>query len=100
MSQRYEWDWPSRADERRRYFERVIDAHYRVVRRRQTISFGWYLLIIGVAAIFVLRFFWPAFVTLFAMLGITSVSGMVAVLALTVSLGAAALRERWNGRPF
>jgi hypothetical protein len=60
MSQRYEWDWPSRADERRRYFERVIDADYRVVRRRQTISFGWYLLIIGVATIFVLRFFWPA----------------------------------------
>jgi hypothetical protein len=92
--------WSGRADERRRYFARVIDADYRVVRRRQAPRFGWSIFIVAVAAIIVLRFAWPAFIMLFAIAGITSgVSGMVAVLVLLVILGVAAMRERWNGRP-
>ena len=100
MSEWREWDWPSRGDERRRYFERVIDADYRVVRRRQAISFGWAVFIVIVGVVVLLRFFWPAFIMLFAMLGITSVSGMVGVLVLAVILGAAALHAKLSGRPF
>jgi hypothetical protein len=37
---------------------------------------------------------------LFAMLGVSNVFGMLAVLALLVILGAAALRERMAGRQF
>ena len=56
MSDRREWGWSGRADERRRYFARFIEVDYRVVRRRQALRFGWSIFIVAVAAIIVLRF--------------------------------------------
>ena len=78
----------------------IIEATYREVRQRRPIGFLSCLMIVTVAAIIALRFFWPAFIMLFAMLGITSVSGMVGVLVLAVILSAAALHVKLSGRPF
>jgi hypothetical protein len=54
------YDWPSRADERRRYFERIINTEYPVVRRRLPLRFLSCVLIVGVTAIILLWFAWPA----------------------------------------
>jgi hypothetical protein len=95
------WDWPNRADQRRRSFTpEIIDAEYRVVRQRSSIGFGSCVFIIAVAAIIVLRFFWPPMIMLFAMLGVTSASGMLVVLVGFVIFGAAALHAKLSGKPF
>jgi hypothetical protein len=53
------WDFQSRADERRRYFDRIIDAEYSVVRRQRTLGFlSCCVLIAGVALLVVLHFAW------------------------------------------
>ena len=57
MSRQEPYDWPNRADERRRTFApEIIDAEYRVVRqRRQRSGPNWPVLI---AAGFVLLMLW------------------------------------------
>jgi hypothetical protein len=101
MTQRAPWDWPSRADERRRAFEpEIIDAEYRVVRQRPPVGFLSCLLIVGVAAVVLLRFFWPAGIMLFAFAGVTAPSTMAAAIIGLVLVCAIALRERIAGRPF
>jgi hypothetical protein len=66
--------------------------------RRRPIGFGWCLLLGTVAAIILLRFFWPAAIMLFAFAGVTDPSTMLGLIVGVVILGAAALWERWNGR--
>jgi hypothetical protein len=90
---------PSRADERRRAFEpEIIEA--RIVPRRPPIGFLSCVMIVGVATIVLLRFFWPAAIMVFAFTGISSVSGMLGLLAGLMIVGAAALHSRLSGRPF
>jgi hypothetical protein len=98
------YDWPSRADERRRAFhEEVIDVEYRVIdtrRRPPPIGFGSALLIVSVLAIVLLRFMWPALLMGAVMLGVTTPAEMAAaVIGLTI-LAAAALHAKLSGRPF
>jgi hypothetical protein len=52
------------------------------------------------AAIIVLRFALAPLLMLFAMLGVTSVGGMLGVVAGLVIFGAAALRAKLSGRQF
>ena len=98
------YDWPSRADERRRAFApEIIDVEYRVVstvRRRPAIGFMSCLLITGVAMAVLLRFFWPAVLMLFVFAGGTSPSEMIGAIGVLVIVAAAALRERSAGRRF
>ena len=58
------------------------------------------LLIVGVAAVVLLRFAWPAAIMVFAFSGVTSPGTMAGVLILLTVLAAIALREKLNGRPF
>jgi hypothetical protein len=81
------WDFLSRADERRRYFERIINTEYPVVRRRPPLGFLSCALIVAVAAIFLIR-------------DVTTVSGMLAVIGVVVIVCAAALRSRLKSTPF
>ena len=99
MSDRTPWDWPSRADERRRAFApEVIDA--RVVRHRPPNRLRLGLLLVTVAPIIVLRFFWPAIIMGFVLAGVTSPATALGVVIGLVILGTAALHSRLSGRPF
>jgi hypothetical protein len=97
MTNHREWDWPPA--KRPHVLPEIIDADYRVIRQRPAVGFGSCVFIIAVAAIIVMRFFWPA-VMLFAMLGVTSISAMLGVLAGLLIFGAAALHAKLNGRQF
>jgi hypothetical protein len=94
------YDWPSRADERWRAFAQIIDAECTVVHQRPAISFGWCLLIVGVAMIFVSRFTWPAVVMAFVLVGVTSTATMLGVIVGFTTLMAASLQAQLNGKPF
>jgi hypothetical protein len=80
-------DFLSRADERRRYFERIINTEYPVVRRRRPLGFLSCALIVAGAAIFLIR-------------DITTVGGMLAVIGVVVIVCAASLYPRLRGTPF
>ena len=58
------------------------------------------VMIVGVAALIVLRFAWKPIVTGFVLLGVTSVSTMAGVVIGLILLGAASLHSRLSGRPF
>ena len=57
-------------------------------------------MIVTVAAIIVLRFFWPAVIMGFVLVGVTEPSTMLGLIVGAVILGAVALRERLSGRQF
>jgi hypothetical protein len=96
---RPEWDWPSSADERRRGFEsEILEA--RVIARRPPVGFLSCVMITAVAMVVVMIFTWRAWLMLFVLVGVTSVSTMLAVLIGAVILGAAWLHTRLSGRPF
>jgi hypothetical protein len=71
-----------------------------IVRRWPALGFMSCLLITGVTMIFLLRFFWPAVLMAFVLLGVTSPATMLGVILVLVIVGAAALRERLSGRPW
>jgi hypothetical protein len=102
MTRRIElWDFPSRADERRRAFaSEVIDAEYHVVRQRPAIGFMSCVMIVGAAAAIVLRFVWAPIVMAFVLAGVTSVGTMAAIIIGAIILTAAWLQSRLSGRPF
>jgi uncharacterized membrane protein YwaF len=70
---------------------------YHEVRQRPPLRFGWAVLIIGIAALILLRFTWPIIVTAFVLAGVTSVTVIVAVIVL---LAAWLHTTRLSGRPF
>jgi hypothetical protein len=57
-------------------------------------------MIVTVAAIILLRFFWPAVLMLFIFAGVDQPGTMAAVIIGLVIILAAALRERLAGRPW
>jgi hypothetical protein len=93
------YDWPSRADERRRSFApQIIDAEFRVIEtrpRRPTASFMSCVLIVGVAAAIALRFAWGPILMGFILIGVTEPRDIAAAVVGLVILGAAWLRHRF-----
>jgi hypothetical protein len=89
MSKRFEWDFPPTID-----YEKDRRGVYSPRRRRSAISFAWCLLIVTVAAIVILRFFWPAVILLSVMFGITSPGETLAMIIVLVIIGAVALHDR------
>jgi hypothetical protein len=101
MTRRVEpYDWPSRADERRRAFEQIIDAEYTVAHQRPAIGYGWCLLIVSVAMIFLLRFAWAPLLMAFVLVDVTSPATMLGVIVGFTTLLAACLQAKLNGKPF
>jgi hypothetical protein len=94
------WDWPRRADERRRYFKRVIDTDYRIVRRRRTIGFLSCVMIVGVTLAIIVRLAWAPILGAFALVGVTSPGTMAAVVIGLVIMAATSLHAKVTGRPF
>jgi hypothetical protein len=94
------WDFPSRADERRRAFApEIIDVEYRVIRQRPVSFVSCLVIGFSVMAVAV-SFLWRPLLMAFVLLGVTSPAMMFAVLLAVVIIGAAALQAKASGRPF
>ena len=99
MSEPLEHDWPPTKP----YYGRrpeIIDAEYRVIRQRPALGFMSCVMIVTVAAIFLLRFAWPAVIMLFAFSGVPSPAVMLGVVVGLIILGAAWLQAKVSRRPF
>jgi hypothetical protein len=74
MSERAPWDWPPDGNWPPERLERDRRGVYRPASyrcQRRPVGFGTSLLIVAVATVIALRWFWPAAIMLFAFTGVT-----------------------------